>query len=59
MENQVEKKMENEMDTGGIEVSKEFDLKVRFWGNHVIIYIYVYPLWQLSLNSVMATRTHR
>ena len=35
----MEKKMENEMDTGGIEVSKEFDLKVRFWGNHVIIYI--------------------
>ena len=40
VENQMEKKMEHEMETGGIPGLKEFHL-VTIWD----IYIYIYPLW--------------
>ena len=39
----MEKKMENEMETGGIKGFKGLRFKLLYWGNPIIYYIY--PLW--------------
>ena len=53
MENQMQKNMENEMETAGI--YRFLELNLSYYTKN-LLYIYIYPVWRLNSSSLTATQ---